>query len=732
MKIKVDGVYLDFNDVVEVERQFTLFEEISTTAGDFSYSFNLAWTRQNRDVLEVYSVNQANKRIYKLIPAVIETDGGVALYNGYLRVERTIVGNESSIPCSFFSGNYNWLNRITGNLTEVDFSDLGDIQISKSYIESTFTNTSGIIFPVINFGSLTTRAIPVLVTDDFHPFVYVHDIVKHVFAGAGLKITGELLNDIRYKRMITSRSKASINAQFQKERTVYVGTEISQGFNDSALTELNFELITEPYSVGDKNNFINNSQYQADTHMIVDFTWILNFDISSVASGDTAFYLARFYVNGSFDMAEDASAAITSSANTITYTKEINAGDVVEMLLSVIVFGPSGPTGQTINVTSATWSAVPKVIFKRAIYEIVPDMPAADFIAQLFSMFNTIVDYDPYTKTVKVDLLKNVRYNSSILDVSGMVNSSEDIETDYTDFVSSYGRFAVIGYGESSVTDIDQYNINNRIPYSSIEIDSENEFETESTDILDLDFVAVYEDVNNTFKSFLPKLDWKSLTTSNEQDVTTVNDVGSVAEFAANGFNVGDIVRISESTIKAYNGDWRVYSATATSFQAFGLLYSGNATLKAAKVTIEPQDDNDPVFLISVPDVAVSYFTPLGGFFYNLDPTLNAATAYFVKPIQGLPIDEQKHTLAFGLPNLPNMFQVTMYEDYWKDFAGVLKDPVKKFLPVFMPETDFINLKPSTQVRLTIHNETALYFINRFTGYKGSKEIGIMELVKIP
>ncbi|HEX2682656.1 MAG TPA: hypothetical protein VHL77_01910 [Ferruginibacter sp.] len=653
------------------------------------------------------------------------------LYVGYIRVERTIIGDESTIPCSFFSGNYNWLSRIRGRIIDLDWSEL-DINLNRTNIIDSFTNTSGVIFPLINAGSLTTRSAPFLQVEDFHPFIYLKDVMIRIFSASGLKLAGELLTDSRYQQMITSRSKAAPNAKEVADRSVYVGTETVQGYNDSSFGEVNFELVTDPYYVGNNGNFINNSQYEADIHMVLTFEWVLNFDISGVDPDDQAFFIARFFVNGVYDMDEDAGGQISSSAVNIRYTKEVSSGDVVEMMISIIVFSPSGPTGQTVNLTSGTMRVTPSKIYKVSVMDIVPDMTCADFVSQVLSMFNVVVDYDPYTKLVTIDLLKNVRHNTDVLDISDMVNLSEDIETDYVDFISTYGRYCLLQYGDSNIKEIEDYNKENRIPYAGYEIDSGNEFEDTQTDVLDLDILPVYEDSRNTMRSFLPKLAWRSIVVDSTDTVTTVNNVDNVPEFAANGFEALDLVRISESTIPDYNGDWLIAEATGTSFKVFGLVYLGNATLKASKIHVEVEDDNDPVFLLAVPNVDVSYFSPIGGFIFDTIPQLTGATAYFLKPKQGLPIDERKLSLAFGLPNLLNMHQVTMFEDYWRDFAGVVQDPVKKFVPVMMPEKSFMSLRAKTKIRLTVFNESAVYYISRFTGYKSSQQVSTLELVKIP
>ena len=51
MMLKAFGEFLDFDDEIEVEKQIKLFEDISTTDGDYSYQFTLTKTLNNTRIL---------------------------------------------------------------------------------------------------------------------------------------------------------------------------------------------------------------------------------------------------------------------------------------------------------------------------------------------------------------------------------------------------------------------------------------------------------------------------------------------------------------------------------------------------------------------------------------------------------------------------------------------------------------------------------------------------------
>jgi len=88
MMIKVGNEYLDFNELVETEKQVKLLEDLSTSDGDFSYSFDLSKTINNTRILNNPLPDNISKEVYQKIPASLLTDSGEETFKGYLRVEK--------------------------------------------------------------------------------------------------------------------------------------------------------------------------------------------------------------------------------------------------------------------------------------------------------------------------------------------------------------------------------------------------------------------------------------------------------------------------------------------------------------------------------------------------------------------------------------------------------------------------------------------------------------------
>jgi hypothetical protein len=289
MMIKVANEFLDFGEDIEVEKQIKLFEDISTTDGDFSYAFDLPRTLTNTRLLQNPFPDNISKPVYQQIPARLLSDSGAELYDGYLRVERV----NKVYECSFFSGNNNWFAMITGLMSELELSAY-DIDVNEINIIDSWSLTEGLVFPLLDNGGLITRSFPQLKLEDFIGAFYVKTLFNKVFAEAGIKIQGELLEDWRYVNMIcASNSKDTdlidARSSFVEKSTSQVApfqTEITITWDNDS---------TNPYFDGSANNFnLAANKYVADLKMNVD----VDVTLVATATGFFSYGIIAIYVAG--------------------------------------------------------------------------------------------------------------------------------------------------------------------------------------------------------------------------------------------------------------------------------------------------------------------------------------------------------------------------------------------------------------------------------------------------
>jgi hypothetical protein len=714
MNLKVNDTYLQFDDDIEVERQVKLFESASETPGDFSWDFSLPPTTHNLAILQLYSINQAGKIIYSKIPASIDNNG-LPVYRGFLKVERK---NRREISCSFFSGNSSWMELLNFNLRAFDFSTF-DKDFTKTEIVNRESATEGLTFPVIDTGAMTTRRYVNWHLDDFNAWIYVHSVIRYLFNRNGLKLEGDILQDWRYLHLISSNNTGGVPQEEINDRKTYVGKSSGQSITVAA----GIVVVTFPDTTGDRypGSLWNTGthRFTADYEMEVDITYDLTVTTSNILS-------FRLYKNGTFN---DVVIATEDTGSITIKNKRLYAGDYIDFRVSA-----QGGTG---TVDTAQVTITPKRIYRVYSRMLLPDMPAKDFVAQVFNLFNPVIDFNALTQTVTVNLFKNVIRKEEI-DISEFVDP-ESIEEDFAELVQSYGRLNSFKYSEADSEAAEEYNDNNEVPYGAGQLDSENDFTEVVATLYDTDFVAAVETNENPFKTYLPRFDWRNIEeTAEKQDGVTVTLDGTLPRFTVTAiarYFVGDIVRISNSTEEAYNGDHIISSTPTTqSFIVAGLSYTANATCDVVIIKVVIDKKEEQALLLCLPNYALNDFTNNTIMFYADNSSVSGAsspsTGYFYKPLQALDVDDIKQSLSFGAVNIKNAHQTTMLSDYWRDFDNIIKDPVKVIADANFPVSVFETLF-TAPLRLQTDKFNSQFFMRRVRGYKKSNLPCEIELIKL-
>lgn len=721
--------FIDVDDV-EVERQAKLFQNIGDTAGDFSYEFDIENTTEVRSILGLLSPTDGlNKTIYTVSDIDLCDDEGSVLYSGFLRVQSM----RDKINVSFFSGNNNWFRSMTGSLEDIDFSEF-EVEISQTEIEASWNNTEGIIFPWVNTGAMTNRSWPYLKVEDFQPFIYVKNVIKKCFNAAGLKLDGSLLDDWRYQHLITSTNRESPSNQINA-RKVVVSKETDQALTGSyAVVEFEIEN-----SVGDLGLW-SNTQYRYTADVRMQISAVLQFNFSTTGAGAIEVILTKngteisgtkWFVATAGTTTDFPSAYISIpkiAANQII----LEAGDYIDV--------QARETG-TCTITSASLNITPVRLLQVFPKWILPDQLQIDFVNSVFKLFNTVVSYDSFTKTVTVDLFRDVIKNDE-LDLSDYIDT-ESIEIDYTDIIQEYGGINNLTYSDADTELIKKYNSGRTFGYGSGQINSQNGFIEANKNILQSDFVASAESQRNPFGFSMPEIEFTELEEGQEYRAA-VTQVSGEARFTVdeNFFPVvTELIEVFSSDDNTYIGQWVIGTAVSdTAFELVGLDYSSDANVRIRRITITSKESSDQVLLLVLPDVEIKAFTT-GDIdsvaLFELSALLNdnIAYAYFYKPtIEGSLSslsDAFTKSLSFGGNDIVGAYQRTMIDDYWADLEPILQDPIKVYVDAYLPKSVFESITFKQPIRIKCDQFNAKFFTNRITGYKDSSSPCTLELIKL-
>lgn len=712
--------YINIEDV-DVERQAKLFQNIGDTAGDFSYSFSIDNNSEVRNILGIPSpVDGFNKSIYTANDIDLCNDEGGVIYKGFLRITDI---QDDAIEASFFSGNNNWFNLMSGDIADLDL-DTYEEDINTTTIPASWNRTSGIIYPFVDLGSISKRSTNNWKLDDFQPFMYVKDAVKECFKYSGLKLSGEILNDWRYNHLITTNG--SVNTDELAERKALVSKSTTQTIAALTTETITFNVFTGIYFPGLLWD-TGNHRYVADSKMILDlsFTSLVNVAIPGVGINILAL---QIYINGSlYKVMKNVYQAVADQVVTFNDTLSLDSGDILTIVGSNLLASS--------DIKTAKLTLEPSKLYRVFARNILPNINQVEFVNNVFKLFNTVIDYDQFTKTVSVDLFKNVIRNDEI-DLSEYIDPST-VRENYTEILESYGRINVLKYGDPSSEDIDKYNIDKVLPYGAGEIESNNDFIDPRVDILESIFCASDMSFKNPFSINLPRFDFNEEDEDSEVTATITDDGGSSRFTVPTTFKpvVGDIINIKSSTNDVYSGQYFISALdSAITFNVFGLPFASAETVTIARVTINKINNSDQILLLVEPQVPYSEFAPD---FSSIDledanPFEDPAIAWFYRPMDGNTIDQLDRSLSFDPIPIENPYQRTMINDYWGDLGPILQDPIKIYVDAYLPKSVFESINFKQPIRIKTDKFNSRFFPNRITGYKDSSQPCTLELIKLP
>lgn len=722
MMIKVGTEYLDFDGEITLERQIKLFEDIATSDGDFSYSFDVPKTINNTRILSSPFPDNIIKRVYQKIEADIVSNDGVSIYNGYLRIER--ITNVYS--CSFFSGNNNWFSIIDGPLSDLDFSEF-DEDLTIANLDASRTRESGVKYSVVDSGMLNVnRKSPVFGLAEMSATIFLKTIFEKIFQSYGIRIQGEMLTEPIYQKAVI----AAISGKQEQidDRSSYVGKTIAQVIPFSTETLITWDTDSEdPYYDGASNNFdLPNNRYVADVIMrlVVDLAIVVSVDL---IAGPTTGFILRCYVNGAQVSTTDVFLTELVSGWTFKNTLDLQAGDYVEY---TIESGTVIPT-----VVSGSLKAIPYYVYRTAANSIVPKWTKKQFIKNVLNLFNAIASFDSKTKTLTLNVFDKINDKEPI-DLSDYISETE---VDYQEFISDYAKNNKLVYQDSGIEEIKKYNSINE-GYGTGVIPTENEFLVPEKNIIESDFAAAFNYVNPVFDLPLAKLDFNEYIDGDKtMPVDVILDASGQADIglpADHGIVVGDFVKITESSIPYYNGVWAVTFSDSDSIHCLDMSFAGDAVLKIVKTISLPKSSSNVYLLFDtgftpVSDMSSKFFIQIATGLV-IDSQNNISLGYFNLPNINKPINEKfTQSVSYGPTVNPDDYQHTLKDLYFKNFARIINDPVKLKSKVSIPYSVFMGIDFLRPMYVKTLETVNLYYLNRITDYQAPYKEATSELIKI-
>jgi hypothetical protein len=729
MMIKVGSEYLDFDEQIEVEKQIKLVEEISTTDGDFSYSFELQKTLNNTRILGNPMPDNLNKGVYQRIEASILNSDGAEIYKGYLRIEKVLTG---TYTCSFFAGNNNWFGMITGLMSELPLSEY-DQELNIDNVQASWDNTSGSTYTMVDNGALFTRGAAHLKIEDFVPGIYVKTLFQKIFNSAGIKLQGELLNDWMFQNIICQKSPKNSNEI--DRRTSYVQKTTLQIEPEVPATIVPIKVLfdndtTYPFFDGDADLFdLPNSRYIADVPMDVEIS--ASFLHNDLISDRSTWIYA--YVNGvqnkEIGVTKSGPTPVASATTSGTARVSLNTGDILEIYIEEEF---SSLATDPFEIYSGNVKITPIFLYKNFGASTVPNWTQQQFVSNVLRLFNALPSYNTANSTLTINLFDKIKERPA-LDLSEYIS---DTEVDYSEFVANYGKKSKMSYNEVEFDDLKAYNSDKYFDYGQGYIEVNNDFIEPETDIIESDFSnpIAYEGV---FDMSLERLNLIELEegdlTVEYTDVVQGNDGAARFGVVDDILVVGDLVRIEDEIDSQYNGDWIVSVIGSGWVELNGLAYNGDIAGEFTKLEYVYADNDDVFLLVNVPDYTISKFSGKSSFRLEEDTVTSMAMGYFDIINTGRQVNSDfLFSLSFGGIVDNRQYQIPLTDKYFRLLGRVLNDPVKLFSTAHLPNVVYRQIDFLSPITIRTLETTNQYYVNRITGYKESYLPCTLELIKLP
>lgn len=361
------------NDLAEIEDRQT----------SHTNRLKLPWTPNNIQALRYLGVIGSTSRIpYERVTVTYRVDGVELISKGVGQIKST----DDGYDLIAYSGNISLFNKLKGRrLSDLNYKDLDHFLTLSSYEES-FSNTSGYIYGVANFGHLSFAGTALEITRQA-PSVFQHTLWKKIFQEAGFTYSGDVFNLDDFKTEVIPPNRG-YNVNEGSVSTTSLG-DADTGNISKNLAFNNYTSFTDELDI---TGTIANTTLLNGKYLQIDFDGTLRLDIETdydLSLGGSNF-IAKINGQSIIDF-----ALITGSGQTINRSVDVtvNDGDII----SFEQFSYTEDTGDPrfnhrINFSSDTVVSLTSVTGEQFIEfsEIMPETSQIDFIKDVMQRYGLI------------------------------------------------------------------------------------------------------------------------------------------------------------------------------------------------------------------------------------------------------------------------------------------------------------------------------------------------------
>lgn len=585
-----------------------------------------------------YNVNSANIGVNfnpnKKAEARVIADG-IEVMSGVVQLRQiTMRGSAYVYDVVFIGKLVNLFNEIgdkelngldDSGVEYIDFSDL-DHQYDYGRIASSWTNTSGYVYPMVDYGvnqpQFNNNGERIYRVNDFRPAVFLYDIIDRIFAYTGFTYTSTIFSSAFFKNLIIPFTNEGFKLTDQERESREMVTalpatqDITTDVQNDYVALLDFDGSVDPYNLWNDSG----DYYECPASGFYTFSAVLTFETERTAAGQLSGYPFAIGVR-KYDLSSNSIFSISSQNVTVdvslsqfvgataqtqvsfeTQQVYLDDGDRIYIYLVVdpIQFQIADQQADLRMIQPSTFEAK---VGDDAIIEgqtipmnaLVPDVKMKDILLSVVNMFNLYITVDPNNeKHLYIETYNDFYGSGTLRDWTHKLARDKDIT------IEPLALLTDKNYLYTYADDDDYYNTRYRDSYGKVYGDIkaivDNDF-LQSTNEIEVVFSATPLVNDNPSNRIIPKIYDKDTDDGIQETETNIrilywggllpSNPQWVFKYVQQTQNGSQIINVPQS-FYPYAGHWN-HPITPTQDINFGLTrelyYSSNAYTGSIQVT---------------------------------------------------------------------------------------------------------------------------------------------------
>lgn len=711
------GNEIVLNTEVTVTKQVISFFNFKIK-GNFSKNFGIPNTSATRRALGYYGVNQSEKVAFSNQAWNLYKDGNL-LTRGYVVIQTE---NEDELDCFFASGNASWINTLSGNLADMNWSDY-DQTFSDANLSTLRTATTGMVFPLADWGYNTKKLQndfvisevrdsanePTSFIVDFYPAFYLKTIVKEIAKQRQIKISGNIFQDATFDKMVIPLpgiQRYLEEAIYMTDNDTYAG---NQYIGAGATNTVTFAYESYSNSLLD----LTNGRIQAGNKSV-------NVRVRIAFTFDSAF-------TGNVLLRRNGVTEYTLAFATSTFLRYQTVSLATNDYLDVQVQNTSGATRSITDkyfgyeVCGSWYEYGLKVLAK----DVVPKMKIVDVLKYVVQAFNCIVTFDDFSRTILLNKIDSVRKEDAVNLTSTVIDYEIDWQNDFAR--SNYIR-------TNQTTDLDKFNKQD-LGFGEFVFDGPDNGKAQD-DVFQLKLgPSLTIRQQDSFGLLLPYIPLFNLVDDGDPIAYTSTSSGGSGLTTFNGLTeqLADetIIRIDDDS-DLNTGYIKVQSSTGTTVTVKRPFVASSTGF------IRKQKINFPIsagfrVLINNPNYTVANYAKTSSITIGGPTSYTSYTtypvAYYYVPVSEYTIS-QSSKLGAHPGEINNTVSIPLSTQYYRRLQKIARNPLIK-VTFRLSETQFNTLNLAEFIYLDIGRWSGYFFIQKIDGYKDSITDVKAEVLKV-